>query len=71
MATPAENWAFKNPKLDQHDMRQQLVDAREAAERAVAIATENQRRVGNLHTAVDKRLAAIEAALTALATKEN
>jgi len=44
MATPAEHWAYKG-KGDKEDMRQQLVDARAAAERAQAIATVNQQHI--------------------------
>jgi hypothetical protein len=64
MATPAENWAFKG-KNDQHDMRQQLVDARAAAERAQAIATVNQQHLFSMET----NIGALTAKLTELAAK--
>lgn len=62
MATPAETWGYNLP--GEPDMRQQLVDAREAAEKAQAIAAVNQQHI----YAIEKDVAAI---LTALATKEN
>ncbi len=52
MATPAENWAYKG-QADQHDMRQQLVDARAAAERAQAIATVNQQHIFSMEKTLD------------------
>jgi len=58
MATPAEHWAYKG-KGDQEDMRQQLVDARAAAERAQAIATVNQQHIFSM----EKKLEAIAAKL--------
>jgi len=55
MATPAETWGYNLP--GEADMRQQLVDARKAAERAVAIVTENQREIRALATSVNALLA--------------
>ena len=58
MATPAENWAYRG-QGDQEDMRQQLVDARAAAERAQAIATVNQQHIFSM----EEKLNAIAAKL--------
>jgi N-acetylmuramoyl-L-alanine amidase-like protein len=64
MATPAETWAYKG-QTDQHDMRQQLVDARAAAERAQAIATVNQQHLFTMEKTID----ALTAKLNELAAK--